>query len=192
MKLFCLTAPVCLLLLIIWTQSFSQPEKPVSARFQEATTFDADARVEELGFELPTPSKSLAIYKRVVIVDNMLYLSGHIPIDAEGNIMKGKAGADVDVATAKEAAKRCALGLLASMEQELGSLNRVKRLVKTTGMVNCTDDFTQQPEIVNGCSEVFVQIWGDDHGKGVRAAVGMASLPRGAICEIEAIFELHE
>ena len=154
--------------------------------------FDAEAKIKELGLELPKPSKSLAIYKRIVVVDNIAYLSGHIPIDKEGQIMKGKVGADTDVAKGAEAAKRCALALLATLKDEIGSLNKVKRLIKTTGMVNSTADLTQQPEVINGCSQVIVDIWGDDFGKGARAAVGMASLPRGAICEIEMIFELKK
>ena len=154
--------------------------------------FDAEAKVKELGLELPKPSKSLAIYKRIVVVDNIAYLSGHIPINKEGQIMKGKVGADTDVAQGAKAAKRCALALLSTLKDEIGSLNKVKRLIKTTGMVNSTPDFTQQPEVINGCSQVIVDIWGDDFGKGARAAVGMASLPRGAICEIEMMFELKE
>ena len=133
---------------------------------------DAEARVKELGLELPKPSKSLAIYKRIVVVDNIAYLSGHIPIDEKGQIMKGKVGADTDVAKGAEAAKRCALALLATLRDEIGSLNKVKRLIKTTGMVNSTADLTQQPEVINGCSQVIVDIWGDDFGKGARAAVG--------------------
>lgn len=158
----------------------------------DGTLPDAEKRLQELGLKLPAPAKSLAIYKRIVIVDNMAYLSGHIPIDESGQIMKGKVGRDVDVRRGAEAARRCALGLLATLRNEVGSLNRVKRLVKTTGMVNCTDDFTQQPEVVNGCSQLIVDIFGEDNGKGARAAVGMASLPRGAICEIEMIFELKK
>ena len=153
---------------------------------------DAETRLKELGIELPKPSKSLAIYKRIVVVDNIAYLSGHIPIDKEGQIMKGKVGDDTDVAKGAEAAQRCALALLATLKDEVGSLNKVKRLIKTTGMVNSSPDFTQQPEVINGCSQVIVDIWGDDFGKGARAAVGMASLPRGAICEIEMIFELKK
>ena len=151
---------------------------------------DADQKLIDLGIELPTPGKSLAIFKRIVIVDKMAYLSGHISIDENGAIMKGKVGRDVNVESAAKAARRCGISLLATLKQELGSLNKVKRLVKTTGMVNCTDDFTQQPEVINGCSQLMVDVFGDDYGKGARAAVGMSSLPRGAICEIEMIFQL--
>lgn len=155
-----------------------------------ADEIDAEERLQQLDLKLPEPSKSTAIFKRIVIVDDMAYLSGHIPIDADGMIMKGKVGAGVDVAKGAEAAKRCAIGLLATLRQETGSLNKIERLVKTTGMVNCTDDFTEQPEVINGCSQLLVDIFGDDRGKGARAAVGMSSLPRGAICEIEMIFKL--
>ena len=151
---------------------------------------DAEKRLEALNLSLPKPTKSLAIFKKIVIVDKMAYLSGHIPIDEKGNIMKGKVGADIDVETGAQAAKRCAMALLGTLRNEIGSLNQVERLVKTTGMVNCTDDFTQQPEVVNGCSQLIVDVFGEDRGKGARAAVGMSSLPRGAICEIEMIFKL--
>lgn len=153
-------------------------------------TIDAESRLQKLSLELPKPAKSTAIFKRIVIVGNMAYLSGHIPIDENGQIMKGKVGSDVDVPRGAAAARRCAIGLLATLRNEIGSLNKVRRLVKTTGMVNCTSDFTQHPEVVNGCSQLLVDIFGDRNGKGARAAVGMSSLPRGSICEIEMIFEL--
>ena len=156
----------------------------------QKSEIDAEQKLKERGIQLTAPAKSLAIYKRIVIVDKMAYLSGHIPIDAKGQIMKGKVGNDVDVEEAANAAKRCAIALLSTLRHEIGSLNKVERLVKTTGMVNCTDDFTQQPEVINGCSQLIVDIFGDDRGKGARAAVGMSSLPRGAICEIEMIFKL--
>ncbi len=157
---------------------------------QAASDIDAEAKLRELGIELPAPTPSLAVYKKIVIVDKMAYLSGHIPLDEDGQIMTGKVGKDVGIEEAAKAARRCAIGLLATLRGEIGSLNKVKRLVKTTGMVNCTDSETQQPEVINGCSQLIVDIFGEDHGKGTRAAVGMASLPRGAICEIEMIFEL--
>jgi enamine deaminase RidA (YjgF/YER057c/UK114 family) len=160
---------------------------PVAA---QTSDLDPEQRIRDLGLTLPAPTKSLAIYKKIVIVDKMAYLSGHIPIDENGQIMKGKVGKDVDIDSAAKAARRCAIGLLATLRSEVGSLNKVKRLVKTTGMVNCTPDETQQPEVINGCSQLIVDVFGEENGKGARAAVGMASLPRGAICEIEMIFEL--
>ena len=151
---------------------------------------DIDQRLQELGYELPELSKAVGIYKRAVVVDKLVFLSGHISIDAEGQIMTGKVGADVDLELAQQAAERSALAMLASLKEELGSLNKIKRLVKTTGMVNCTPDFTDQSLVINGCSEVFRDLFGADAGVGARAAVGMSSLPKGSIVEIEAIFEL--
>ena len=115
---------------------------------------------------------------------------GIISLSDQGEILKGKVGKDVDVVQGAAAAKQCALALLGSLRNEIGSLNRIERLVKTTGMVNCTADFTNQPEVINGCSQVVIDLLGEDRGRGVRAAVGMSSLPRGAICEIEMIFQL--
>ena len=190
MSRFALVAAVAVLSSFAFSRGPGAPSEAVAIEPQDS--IDAEKRLQELKLELPTPGKSLAIYKRVVIVDNIAYLSGHVPIDESGQIMKGKVGKDVDVAGGAAAARRCAIGLLATLRSEIGSLNKVKRLIKTTGMVNCTDDFTQQPEVVNGCSQLIVDIFGEDNGKGARAAVGMASLPRGSICEIEMIFELKK
>lgn len=151
---------------------------------------DIDKKLKKLGHTLPKIRKPLAIYKPVVVVGKMVYVSGHISIDADGNIMKGKVGGDVSLKRAQLAARRSGLAMLASLKHELGSLNKIKRLVKTTGMVNCTTDFTDQSKVVNGCSQLFKDLWGADNGVGARAAVGMASLPAGSIVEIEAIFEL--
>ncbi len=153
---------------------------------------DLDQRLRDLGVDLPSPSPSLAIYKRVVIVGNIAYVSGHIPLDESGTILAGKLGDNVEVEQGRAAARRCAIGVLASLKQELGSLNKIKRLIKTNGMVNCTSDFVQQPEVINGFSQLLVDLLGDESGMGARAAVGMVSLPRGAICEVDAIFELHD
>ena len=152
---------------------------------------DFDKKLTELGFELPPTSSSVGIYKSVVIVDNMAYLSGHIPRTKDGQIMRGKVGDEVTLDQAQEAARRSGLALLASLKAELGSLNAVKRLVKTTGMVNCTSDFVDQPKVINGCSQLFKDLFGQENGVGARAAVGMSSLPAGAIVEIEAIFEIE-
>lgn len=152
---------------------------------------DYDKKLADMGFELPEVSEAVGIYKRVVVVGNMAYLAGHIPRTADGEIMRGKVGADVDLEQAQEAARRSALAMLASLEAELGTLNKVKRLVKTTGMVNCTPDFTDQPKVINGCSELIRELFGQENGVGARAAVGMSSLPAGAIVEIEAIFEIQ-
>ena len=161
------------------------------AAADQTAAIDPEQRIRELGIQLPTPTKSLAIYKKIVIVDKMAYLSGHIPIDEDGKIMKGKVGKDVDIDLAAKAARRCAIGLLATLRSEVGSLNKVKRLVKTTGMVNCTPDFTRQPQVINGFSELMVEVFGEGAGKGARSAVGMGSLPSNIAVEIEAIFEVR-
>lgn len=152
---------------------------------------DFDKRLAELGYELPAAAGSVGIYKSVVVVDNMAYLAGHIPRDSGGEIMRGRVGENVSLEHAQQAARQSGLAMLASLKAELGSLNRIKRVVKTTGMVNCTADFVDQPKVINGCSQLFKDIFGDDRGVGARAAVGMYSLPAGAIVEIEAIFELE-
>lgn len=153
---------------------------------------DFDKKLVEMGFELPLQTaKPVGIYKPVVIVGNMAYLSGHIPRTKDGTILRGKLGNGVGMAEAQEAARRSGIAMLASLKAELGTLNRVKRLVKTTGMVNCTSGFTDQPKVINGCSQLFKDLFGEENGVGARAAVGMSSLPAGAICEIEAIFEIE-
>ena len=179
----------CNLLPLVIILSVALPQI-AGAQNTTASSVDIDKKLEKLGHKLPKVRKSLAIYKRVVVVGKMAYLSGHISIDANGKIMKGKAGGDVSLRRAQLAAQRSGLAMLASLKHELGSLNKVKRLVKTTGMVNCTPDFTDQSKVINGCSQLFKDLWGEDNGVGARAAVGMVSLPAGATVEIEAIFEL--
>ncbi|MGI9515587.1 MAG: RidA family protein [Pirellulaceae bacterium] len=174
-------------LLVEQGQSVSAPVSTTASAGQ-----DFDARLNELGITLPEVSRPLAVYKRVVVVGDMAYASGHICISDAGEIMTGKVGADITTEQAQAAARRCAIGMLASLKDELGSLNRIERLVKTTGMVNCTPDFTDQSLVVNGFSNLLRDLMGDDAGVGARAAVGMSSLPRGAIVEVEAIFKLVE
>ena len=168
-------------------ESVSEATLPSTSRAE-----DFDARLFELGITLPEVSQPLAVYKRVVVVGDMAYASGHICISESGEIMTGKVGADINTEQAQAAARRCAIGMLASLKAELGSLNRIERLVKTTGMVNCTADYTDQSLVVNGFSNLLRDLMGQDAGVGARAAVGMSSLPRGAIVEVEAIFKLAE
>ena len=150
-----------------------------------------EQRLAELQIELPEMSDPVGIYRRAVVVDNLIYLAGHIPIDDDGNVIKGRAGANVDMPAAKLAARRCGLAMLATLKDELGSLDRVRRVVKTSGMVNCTFGFEDQPAVINGCSELFRDVFGADQGIGVRSAVGMMALPKGAVVEIEAVFEIE-
>ena len=147
-------------------------------------------RVKELRLELPPPPKPAGVYKPVVVVGNMAYVSGHGPLKSDGTMMTGRVGADIDKQGGYNAAKQVGLTILTTLRTSLGSLNRVKRLVKTLGMVNATPDFKEHPAVINGYSDLMKQVFGDDNGVGARSAVGMGSLPGNISVEIEAIFEL--
>jgi len=147
-------------------------------------------RIGELKLDLPPPPKPGAVYKPLVVVGNMAYVSGHGPLKSDKTLITGRVGADLDVAAGKEAARQVGLAILATLRSELGSLDRVKRLVKVLGMVNSTPDFKDHPAVINGCSELFADVWGKENGIAARSAVGMGSLPGNIAVEIEAIFEL--
>ena len=151
----------------------------------------AEDKLKELGIALPEPPKAAGMYRLAIVSGNMLYTSGHVPLDESGQIIKGCVGKDADADAAKAAARRSGLGILASVKQELGSLDKVKRLVKILGLVNCADEFTGQPGVINGCSELMRDVFGEENGIGARSAVGTNSLPLGCIVEIEAIFEIE-
>ena len=150
----------------------------------------AEAKLVELNLKLPPLPKPGGVYKPVVIVGNMAYVSGHVSLKSDGSIITGRVGAEVDQDFGKKAAEAAGLAILATLRHNLGSLDRIKRVVKTLGMVNSTADFTNHPEVINGCSELWAQVWGTEHGVGARSAVGMGSLPRNSTVEVEAIFEL--
>jgi enamine deaminase RidA (YjgF/YER057c/UK114 family) len=150
----------------------------------------AEARLAELKLELPPAPKPVAVYRTLVVVENMAYVSGHGPLKPDKSMICGKLGADLDVAAGQDAARQVGLAILATLRSELGSLDRVKRLVKVLGMVNSTPEFKEHPAVINGCSELFAAVWGSEHGVGARSAVGMGSLPGNIAVEIEAIFEL--
>ena len=150
----------------------------------------AEAKLVELKIELPPLPKPGGVYKPVVIVGNMAYVSGHVSLKADGSIMTGRVGSEVNQDAGKLAAEAAGKAILATLRANLGSLDRIKRVVKTLGMVNCTPEFTNHPEVINGCSELWARLWGQEHGVGARSAVGMGSLPRNATIEVEAIFEL--
>jgi len=150
----------------------------------------ADSKLVELNLQLPPIPKPGGVYKPVVVVGNMAYVSGHVSLRTDGSIMTGRVGAEVDQDYGKKAAEASGLAILATLRANLGSLDRVKRVVKTLGMVNSTADFTNHPEVINGCSELWAKIWGPEQGVGARSAVGMGSLPRNSTTEVEAIFEL--
>ncbi len=151
----------------------------------------AERRLRELGIELPPPPKPVAVYVPAVRVGNTLYTSGHGPRRLDGASVQGKVGKDLTLEQGYEAARIVGLNVLSSVRNTLGSLDKVVRLVKVLGMVNCTSDFTKQPQVINGFSELMVQVFGEQMGKGARSAVGMGSLPSNIAVEIEAIFEVR-
>ncbi|HSH15194.1 MAG TPA: RidA family protein [Verrucomicrobiae bacterium] len=152
---------------------------------------NAEARIKELNLELPPTPKPAGVYKPVVIVGNLAYVSGQGPLLPDGTLIRGRVGADLDLAAGKTAARQVGLTMLATLRAELGDLNRIKRLVKLLGMVNSTPDFGEHPKVINGCSELFAEVFGPENGIGARSAVGMGSLPGNIAVEIEAIFELN-
>lgn len=150
-----------------------------------------ESRVVELKLELPPAPKPVAVYKPLVISGNLAYVSGHGPLKPDRTLILGRVGDDLNVEQGKAAARQVGLGILATLRAQLGSLDRVKRVIKLLGMVNATPDFKEHPAVINGCSELFAEVWGPDNGIGARSAVGMGSLPGNIAVEIEAIFELE-
>jgi enamine deaminase RidA (YjgF/YER057c/UK114 family) len=150
----------------------------------------ADSRVDELKLELPAAPKPAGVYKPLVIAGGMAYVSGHGPLKTDQTMLTGRIGAEVDLAAGVASARQTGLAILATLREGLGSLDHVVRVVKVLGMVNCTPDFKDQPKVINGCSELFRDVWGNERGVGARSAVGMGSLPGNITTEIEAIFEL--
>lgn len=151
----------------------------------------AEARLKELKLELPPAPKPAGVYKPVVVTGNLMFVSGHGPLKSDGTMLTGRVGSEVDQQAGHAAARQTGLAMLASMRAHLGSLDRVKKVVKLLGMVNCTPDFYNQPAVINGCSELFSSLWGNDHGVGARSAVGMGALPNNISVEIEGIFEVE-
>ena len=147
-------------------------------------------KLSKLGIELPSPPAAAGLYKPVLIEGNMIYFSGHLPINNDGTMITGKVGADLSVEEGNAAARQVGLNIISSVKQALGSLDRVDSVVKLLGMVNSTEDFTQHPLVINGCSELFKEIWGDEKGVGVRSAFGVSGLPAGVPVEIEGILKL--
>lgn len=145
----------------------------------------------QTGLVLPPAPKPLGVYKPALVNGNYLFVSGHGPFNTDGTLTIGRIGDDVDVEQGKLAARQVGLSILATIKAHLGSLDKVKRVIKVLGMVNCTANFERHPYIINGCSELFKTIWGEENGVGVRSAVGMGSLPDNIPVEIEAMFELH-
>jgi enamine deaminase RidA (YjgF/YER057c/UK114 family) len=151
---------------------------------------DADARFAALNLELPPAPKPMGSYKPMSVVGNLAYLSGHGPLQVDKTLIVGKVGAELSLEQGKLAARQVGLALLATLKSQLGSLARVGRVIKVLGMVNATTDFTEHPQVINGASELFAQVWGSENGVGARSAVGVASLPSNMAVEIEMVVEL--
>ena len=149
-----------------------------------------ESRLAQLALQLPPAPKPVAVYRPVVLFGNAAYVSGHGPVRLDGSLVTGVVGRDLDLAAGRDAARQVGLAILATLRSELGSLDRIKRIVKVLGLVNSAPDFYEHPKVINGCSELFAEIWGPELGIGARSAVGMGPLPGNIAVEIEAIFEL--
>ena len=149
----------------------------------------AEARLKELGLELPEPPDPVASYVTFVQTGNLVYTSGHGPMLSDGGFVVGKVGVEIDLGAGCEAARITGVGLLATLRHNLGSLDCVTRIVKLLGMVNCLPDFTDHPSVINGCSDLFTDVFGEA-GRHARSAVGVGSLPMNIAVEIEAIVEV--
>lgn len=150
-----------------------------------------EAQLEKLEVTLPPAPRPLGVYKPLLLDGKYCYVSGHGPVKTDGSLIIGRVGQDLTAEEGQLAARQVGLAILATLKTNLGSLNRVKRVIKVLGMVNGGPDFEKHPFIINGCSELFAQVWGEENGIGVRSAVGMGSLPDNIPVEIEALFELH-
>ncbi|MCF6403981.1 RidA family protein [Chitinophaga filiformis] len=146
---------------------------------------------EALGLSLPPAPAPVGVYKPCLVDGKYLYLSGHGPVQDDKNLIIGRIGVDFDMDLGKLAARQVGLTMLSTIVANLGSLDKVKRVIKVLGMVNCSPDFGRHPYVINGCSELFAKVWGEENGIGVRSAVGFGSLPDNIPVEIEALFELH-
>ncbi len=150
-----------------------------------------EQKLKELNINLPPAPAPAGVYKPCVVDGKYLYVSGHGPVKEDKSLMIGRIGIDVDIEQGKKAARQVGLTILSSIRAKMGSLDKIKRVIKVLGMVNCESSFDKHPYVINGCSELFAQLWGEENGVGVRSAVGMGSLPGNITVEIEALFELH-
>lgn len=153
---------------------------------------NAEQNFAALRLILPPAPKPLGVYKPCLVDGKYLYLSGHGTVKSDGSLIIGRIGTDMTPEEGKLAARQVGLAMLATIKANVGSLNKIKRVIKVLGMVNCTPDFEKHPFIINGASELFASVWGEENGIGVRSAVGMGSLPDNIPVEIEALFELED
>ena len=164
--------------------------KTISMRLAGKPSKSAESRLKALNVQLPPAPTPVGVYQSMVVSGKFGYASGHGPIQADGSFMRGRVGSELDLEQGKAAARQTGLTILATLRRVLGSLDKVERVLKTFGMVNCTAEFTDHPKVINGCSELFAQIWGPEKGIGARSAVGTNSLPGNITVEIEVIFLL--
>jgi enamine deaminase RidA (YjgF/YER057c/UK114 family) len=151
----------------------------------------ATEKFKALGLSLPPAPTPLGVYKPCLVDGKYLYLSGHGPVQDDKSLIIGRIGSEMDIEQGKLAARQVGLTMLSTIVANIGSLDKIKRVIKVLGMVNCTSDFGRHPYVINGCSELFAKIWGEENGIGVRSAVGMGSLPDNIPVEVEALFELY-
>lgn len=163
---------------------------PVAVNAQDTQT-DPEARLRALGIKLITPTAPVANYVKAVRTGNLMYLSGHGPDKPEGGMVTGKVGSDLTLEQAQAAARLVGISLLSTLKAQLGDLNKVKRIVKLFGMVNAVPTFEQHPKVINGCSDLLVEVFGEN-GRHARSAVGVASLPFNIPVEVEMIVEVKE
>ncbi|MCG8308381.1 MAG: RidA family protein [Cytophagales bacterium] len=154
-------------------------------------TLSPEAKLKKLQLKLPPAPEPKGVYRPLLKDDKYVYVSGHGPVTMENDLIRGRVGSEVDKDYGKAAARQTGLAILSTLRANLGSLNKIKRVIKVLGMVNCTPDFEEHPYVINGVSELFAEVFGETHGIGVRSAVGMGSLSENISVEIEAIFELH-
>jgi enamine deaminase RidA (YjgF/YER057c/UK114 family) len=162
----------------------------LSAHLGSAQPIDFDKKLKELNIQLFEPAKPLANYVKAVRTGNLLFVAGHGPTKADGSNITGKVGKDLTVEQGYDAARQTGIAILSTLKAELGDLNKVKRIVKVLGMVNCTENFTDQPKVINGFSDLMVSVFGEK-GKHARSAVGMYALPINISVEVEMIVEVE-
>lgn len=152
---------------------------------------DHEARFAQLKLELPPAATPKGVYQPVLVAGGLAYVSGHGPLKPDKSLIIGRVGADLDLDAGRAAARQVGLSMLATVRAHFGSLNRIRRLVKTFGLVNCTPDFTAQPAVINGFSELMAEVFGSENGIGARSAVGAVALPSNMAVEVEAVFEVE-
>jgi len=154
-------------------------------------TLTPEQRLAQLGLTLPPAPTPLGVYKPCLVIEKHLYVSGHGTVQNDKSLIIGRIGKDLDIEQGKLAAQQVGLAILSTIKSNIGSLDKIKRVIKVLGMVNCVPEFEKHPYVINGCSELFAKVWGEENGVGVRSAVGFGSLPDNIPVEIEAMFELY-